>query len=230
MNPLDGILRAARTLSYYGRRQEVTANNLANVNTAGFKMDRITAQRPSDLTHPIPVEAMDLSQGALRMTGRPLDVALEGDGFLVLETEHGERLGRGGSLRLDGAGQLVAEDGVPVVGDNGPIVVTGSAVTIDPEGQVSSDGQVVDRLRLVRPSEDAVLVKEGAGRFRLQQGELVEVPELRVRQGHLEEPNIDSVGGMISLVTIQRAYGSAATALKTMDGVLGSVTTDVARL
>ncbi len=230
MNPISGILRAASALSFYGRRQEVTANNLANTNTAGFKADRIIAARPSDLTHPVPVEETDLSQGSLRITERPLDLALEGPGFLVVETGGGERLVRGGSLRLDGAGQLVAEEGVPVLGEQGAIVILGSGVTIDAEGAVSSDGRFIDRLRLVRPGEGAVLMKEGAGRFRLDRGELGGAPDVRVRQGQLEEANLDAVSGMVSLVEIQRAYGAAATALKTMDSVLGAVTTEVARV
>ena len=230
MNPIDGILRAARTMSYFGRLQEVTANNLANVNTPGFKMDRLTARRPTDLTYPIPVESLDLSQGGLRTTGRSLDVALEGTGFLVVETEDGERLSRGGSLRLDGGGRIVADDGVPVLGASGPIVATGSSVEIEADGTVKSDGQVVDRFRLVRVAEGTTLVKEGAGRFRLDVGELLDAGEVIVRQGQLEDPNLDAVGGMIALVGIQRGYGAATTALKTMDGVLGSVTTDLARL
>jgi flagellar basal body rod protein FlgG len=229
MNPIAGIVRAAGALSFYSRRQEVTANNLANTNTAGFKADRISAARLSDATQPIPVEATDLTQGALRPTGRPLDVALEGEGFLVLDTPAGERLIRGGSLRLDGSGQLVAADGIPVLGQQGPIVLMGSGITIDAEGAVSSDGRFIDRLRIALPDQDAVLMKEGAGRFRLERGTL-RAAESLVRQGQLEEANLDPMAGMVSLVEIQRAYGAAATALKTMDSVLGAVTTDVARL
>ena len=230
MNPIPGMLRAAGAMAFYDRRQEVAANNMANVNTAAFKADRISAARPSDMTEPIPVEATDFGQGPLRTTARPLDLALEGQGFLVVDTPNGERLSRGGSLTLDGTGQLVVEPGIPVLGERGPIVVTGSGVTIEADGTVLSEGKVLDRLRLVQLTEGAVVVKEGNGRFRLDRGEWEPAAELHARQGQLEEANIDSVNGMIQLVEIQRAYGAAATTLKTMDGVLAAITSDLARV
>lgn len=224
----SGILTAARTLSYYNRRQEITANNLANVNTVGFKADRLVAHRPSDLDSPVPVEATDLSQGALRITGRPLDVALEGPGYLVVDAPGGERLTRGGNLRLDGNGQLVTSEGLPVLGAQGPIYLTGGSIDIGADGTVKSDGHPVDKLRVVVPGEGATMMKEGAGRFILK-GDAADATAL-VRQGQVEDANIDSIGGMVSLVDIQRAYSASVTALRTMDGVLGSVTTDVARV
>ncbi len=224
----SGILTAARTLSYYNRRQEITANNLANVNTAGFKADRLVAHRVADLDSPVPVEATDLSQGALRVTGRPLDVALEGQGYLVVGASGGERLTRGGNLRLDGNGQLVTSEGLPVLGEQGPIFLTGGSIEIGGDGTVKSDGHDVDRLRIVTPGEGATMLKEGAGRFILT-GDSTASTAL-VRQGQVEDANIDSISGMVSLVDIQRRYSASVTALRTMDGVLGSVTTDVARV
>jgi flagellar basal-body rod protein FlgG len=230
MITFSGILTAARTLSYYSRRQEITANNLANATTAGFKADRLIAHRAGDLYSPVPVEATDLTQGALRMTGRSLDVALEGKGFLVVETDAGERLIRGGSLRLDGAGQLVTDNGDPVLGEQGRIILTGGEIQIGPDGTVSSDGEPVDTLRVVEPGADASLLKEGASRFVANGGPPARAQATMVRQGQLEEANLDSIGGMISLVEIQRAYAASVTTLRTLDGVLGSVTTDVARV
>lgn len=230
MNPITGMLRAAGAMAYFGRRQEVTANNLANINTPGFKADRITATRPTNMSQPVPVEHTDLNQGALRLTGRPLDVALEGPGFLVVSTDRGERLTRGGSLTLDGAGQLLSSEGVPILGEQGPIVITGPGVTIESDGAVSTEGRSLDRLRLVHLPEGARLMKESNGLFRIESGEPEPGAPAKVRQGQLEDPNIDTVGGMIALVEIQRAYGAVATTMKTMDSILGSVTSDVARV
>jgi flagellar basal-body rod protein FlgG len=230
MDPLRGIVTAARTLSYYSRLQEVTTNNLANVNTAGFKADRLTAQRLADLEHPIPVQVTDLRQGTLRGTGRELDLALEGDGFFVVETRAGERLFRGGSLRLDGQGRIVDTDGDPVLGQNGTIALTGTKIEIRPDGTVLDDGHEAGRLRVVNLAADAALLKESNGRLRLERGALVDAEATLVRQGHLEEANLNPIATMVSLVEIQRAYQANVTAVRTMDGVLSSITNDLGRV
>ncbi len=230
MFTLRGILTAARTLSYYSRLQEVTTNNLANVDTAGFKADRLTAHRPSDLESPIPVESTDFSQGSLRKTDRPLDVALEGKGFFVVETPNGQRLTRGGSLKLDGQGQLTDDAGNPVLGENGPITLTGAKIEIRPDGSVIDDGADVGRLKVVVPGDGAQLLKESNGRYLLSRGTVDPADNTAVRQGQLEEANFSSITAMVSLVEIQRAYQANVTAVRTMDGVLGSVTNDVGRV
>jgi flagellar basal-body rod protein FlgF len=230
MSNLTGILAAARTLSYYSRLQEVTANNLANVNTAGFKADHLAARRLTAMDHPVPVESTDWSQGALRVTGRPLDVALEGSGFLSVETKAGDRLIRGGSLRLDGNGTLTDAEGNPVLGEQGKIVLTGVKIEIQPDGSVVDDGHVVDRLRVVELGPETKLSKEAAGRFIVSDPEQLVASITPVRAGQLEEANFNPIAGMISLVEIQRAYAANVTAVRSLDGVLGSVTNDVARV
>jgi len=141
---LRGILNAAHGLSYYSRLQEVTANNLANVSTDGFKVDRMTGQMTPGTSYPVPVQHLDLAQGGLRETGRELDVALNGPGFLVVKTPQGERLTRGGSLHLDPAGQLVDPDGNPIMGTKGAIVLTASKVEIQSDGTVRADDVAIN--------------------------------------------------------------------------------------
>jgi flagellar basal body rod protein FlgG len=230
MPTFRGILTAARTLSHYARLQEVTANNLANVGTAGFKADRLVSHRAAGLDHPVPVPATDLSQGALRTTGRPLDVALEGAGFLVVETAAGERLIRGGALRLDGQGRLVDPEGSPVLGREGQVVLTGPTIEIRPDGTVVDDGREIDRLRVVRPDPGAELLKEAAGRFRAGPRGVSDAEDTLVRQGQLEDANLNAISAMIALVEIQRAYAANSSAVRALDGVLGSVTNEVGRV
>jgi len=228
---LRGIQSAAHSMSYYTRLQEVTANNLANVSTDAFKADRIYARLDGQGEFPVPVQATDLSQGQLRETGRPLDLALEGDGFLVVETPQGERLSRGGSMRLDAGGRLTDAEGNPVLGQGGPVVVPTGEVEIRADGAVLVDGAQVDTLRLETVEDTRTLRKEGHGRF-VAEGPTLPVGDgaVRVRQGEIEEPNNDAITGMVDLVTIQRAYAANADALKAMDSVLSTIATDVARV
>ncbi|HVO35478.1 MAG TPA: flagellar hook basal-body protein [Gemmatimonadales bacterium] len=225
-----GIIKTARTLSYYSQLEDVTANNLANVSTDAFKADRVTALLTTPGGSPVPVQQIDLSQGTFRETGRVLDVALDGPGFLVVGTAAGERLTRGGALHLSGNGTLVDMNGDPVLGAKGPITISGGTVELQGDGTVAVDNVAVDRLRLVASPGAAQLSKEGGGRFVSSTPAAVADPSvLRVRQGAIEESNLDPIHGMVDLVTIQRAYSANISALRALDGVLGTVANDLAK-
>ena len=228
---MRGITNTARTLTYLTRLQEVTASNLANAGTDAFKADRMTARQLPGQEYPVPVQRTDLEQGRLRQTGRPLDLALEGPGFFVVSTPRGERLTRGGSLRLDASGCVVDGRGDPLVGADGPIRVTGAQVEIEADGSVLVDGAAAGRLRIETVDEPASLLKEGSGRY-VPAGTLHPVAEHQalVRQGSVEEANLDPLLSMVELVTIQRSYGANVQALKALDDVMGTVTNTVGRI
>ena len=229
--PLKGILDTARSLTYYARRQEVTANNLANANSDAFKADRITARAIPGAEFPVPVQHTDLQQGTFRETARALDLALDGPGFFVVQTDRGERLTRGGSLRLDPAGRLTDSHGDLVMGTEGPILVQGHAVEVQGDGSIVVDGASAGRLRMVDPRDPSTLLKEGFGRY-VAKGAWHPVEEgvTRVRQGAVEEANLDPLLSMVDLVAIQRAYSANVDALKAMDGVLGSIVNEVGKV
>ncbi|MEO5798597.1 MAG: flagellar hook basal-body protein [Gemmatimonadales bacterium] len=227
--PLRSIINTARTLSYYTRLQQTTANNLANVSTAGFKGDRLTARQSAGDPHPVPVQAIDLRQGTLRDTGRPFDLALKGDGFLVVQTPQGERLTRGGSLGIGNDGTLVDNHGDAILGSDGPINVSGRRVEIGTDGSVSVDGKSVGQLRVETVADPSTLTKEGAGRF-IPGGATQAATSVTVAQGALEDANVDPLLGTVDLITIQRAYAANLDVLKTMDGVMGTVTNELGRV
>jgi flagellar basal-body rod protein FlgF len=152
---MPAILNSAHTLSYYTRLQEMTANNLANASTEGFKADRMTAHAGTDGV-PVPASSVDFSQGSLRDTGRPLDIGLTGNGFLVVQTPQGERLTRGGSLQLNGEGTITDRSGNPVLGDGGPIHAVGRDIEIAGDGTVSVDGTKTGKLRLADVANPAI--------------------------------------------------------------------------
>jgi flagellar basal-body rod protein FlgF len=228
--PLQGILNTARSLSYYAHKQEVTANNLANANSDAFKADRISARAVPGAAFPVPVQEVDLRQGTFRETSRPLDMALEGDGFFVVQTPQGERLTRGGSFRLDSVGRLTDAQGDMVMGREGPVILQGGKVEVQADGTVIVDGAQAGRLRIVTTETPGAVMKEGFGRF-VASGPVkpVEDETAKVRQGAVEEANFDPLLSMVDLVTIQRAYAANVDALKAMDSVLGAVTNEVGK-
>ena len=231
---LNALRNTAQTLGYYTKLQALTANNLANSETEAFKADIMSARLVGDATAPIPVTKTDLSQGSLEDTGRALDLALEGPGFLVLRMPDGsERLTRGGSLALDGANRLSDRHGNLLMGEDGPITLPPryGSLEIQADGDVLVDGSRLDRLRLETVPDPATLQKEGAGRYLATQPTMpVEEGAVVLRQGAVESSNQDTLRGVVDLVTIQRAYAANVDSLKALDSVLGTVVNDVGRV
>ena len=225
---VPSIVVTARSLAYYSRLQEVTANNLANASSEAFKADRMTAQS-FDAHWPEALMRLDLSQGTVRDTHRALDVALQGEGFLVVDTPGGVRLTRGGGLEIDGEGYLVNRDGHRLLGDEGPLHITGREMVIEPDGTVIVDGARVDRLRVETVADPLRLEKEGHGRFRAVTP-LITVPNAQVRQGALEDGNVETLQETVEMIRIQRAYAAGVDAMRTLDTVMTTVTTDVGRI
>lgn len=227
---LSGIEKSARSLSYYLRLQEVTAHNLANAGTDAFKAAHLAAQSAPDGEGIDALQSLDMGQGALKETGRTLDIAIEGAGFLVARTAQGERLTRGGSLTIDAEGMLIDSHGDPILGSAGPLFLNGSAIDIARDGTVLVDGISAGKLRLDSVEDLASLVREGNGRF-VPSTPLIPVDEetAAIRQGAVEQSNCDPIHSLVDLVTIQRAYAANIDAMKALDGVLG-VTNDLGRV
>lgn len=226
---LPAIINTARTLSYYSTLQDITANNLANASSDGYKADRVTVHAGSGNSNPVPVQSIDLRQADLRDTNRPLDIALQGNGYTVVQTPDGERLTRGGSMEISPAGILVDRHGNPVLGVDGPINVAGNKVEIDPSGNVIVDGAHAGQLRLATVDDPTTLTKQGKGMF-IASTPLTAATDVGVHQGALEESNVSPLLGSVDLIMIQRAYASGVDALRVMDGVLSVVANDIGRV
>ena len=226
----DALRRAGRAFRYWEARQEAVAHNLANASTPGFKGQRVFAK----LLEGAGVEPqgeIDLRGGGLSDTGRPLDLALDGDGFMVLETPGGERLIRGGSFQMDVNRTLVDAHGNALQGESGPIMLPEGEFEITPIGEVRVNGAIVATVRIERPTPDAELWRESGTQFRLDgESETVERGEVKVRQGHLEESNVDPVGALVDMIEIQRAYSALQRSVLVVDGVMDRISNDLGRV
>jgi flagellar basal-body rod protein FlgF len=204
--------------------QSINNHNLANANTTGFRQALAYAY-----TAPVrgPVydsrdyvqvgnQVLDLCPGTLQSTGRDLDVAIQDEGFLVVQTEDGgEAYTRAGNLQIDATGVLRNERGLAVLGDGGPITIpeyeslhigTDGTITIRPAGAEPNALAAVDRLRLVNPDPQNLLRGED-GLIRAQDGELA-VPdaEVRVVSGMLETSNVNTVASLTRMIELSRAF------------------------
>jgi flagellar basal body rod protein FlgG len=173
---------------------------------------------------------VDFDSGTISPTGRALDFAIDGPGFFVVDTPNGERLTRGGSFQLDASRRLVDGSGHPVLGDAGPITVPDGAIEIDAKGALSVDGKVVDRLRLERPGKGAELAHEGGTLFVPDAArEPVADADRGVRQGFVEESNVSTVGSMVDMIAVQRAYASVQKAVTTIDAIRGTAANELGK-
>lgn len=227
MSP-QGVGPSVQALRYWERRQEVAANNLANASTAGFRGDRVFA-RLLEGGGPEAVAVVDARPGTVTRTGRPLDVALEGDGFLVVGTPAGERYVRGGSFTLDAGGTLVTGEGHPLLGDAGPLTLPPGDAVIQSSGEVTVDGVSVGCLRVDLPGGPPL--REGANLW-IPQGpaERLAEQQVRIRSEHLEESNVDPVSALVEMIEIQRAYGAVHRSLLAADDVMQTITSDLGRV
>lgn len=203
------------------RQMEIVANNVANVNTTAFKgedslfseflvpvqtEDRIFRDKLSFVRDLGTVRNMD--EGPLQATSNPLDVALHGDGFFVVESPQGPQYTRAGHFRLDQDGQMVTNDGIPVMSaDNQPFFFAPneSRISIGKDGTVSTENGDIGKLKVVQFEDQQALRKVASGRFTTDQ-QPTDVPRPDVQQGSLERSNVEPVVEMTKLIAIHRAY------------------------
>ena len=211
------------------RQMDVVANNVANINTNGFKADRSlfeeylrspahedNFQRSDRRVSFVQdrVSFHDFAAGNTELTKNPLDVSIDGGGFIAVQTPAGERYTRDGGLQINNLGQLVTAGGNPVMGISGPIVFqpTDKQINIAADGNVTvlegtgRTDSVRGKLRLVSFADAQKLVKEGSNLYSAGQGAAQPDTVSKVRQGFIEKSNVNSVTEMSRMIEITRTY------------------------
>jgi flagellar basal-body rod protein FlgG len=218
----QGVYTAAAGAMAMELRLAVIANNLANVDTVGFKKDHVNFEKYVKQLETLPLAEgeyqriaedvitkeyyIDTSQGSSRLTSNPLDVALIGDGYFAVSTEGGERYTRAGSFQRSIDGLLIDQGGNPIQGEGGDIQLGTGDVIIASDGTLTVGGQVVDKLKVVDIPDDQ-LVKSGRNLFEVREGYTpVEAENAQIQQGTLEMSNVNAIKEMLGLVETQRAY------------------------
>ncbi|MCK7614867.1 flagellar basal-body rod protein FlgF [Roseibium sediminicola] len=211
----------------------VVANNMANINTSGFKSQNLLFEeylmpiaeatefetQDETLSYVLDYKThTDFDNGSFKLTGNDLDLALEGDGFFVVQLGDGtEAYTRNGAFHLDSTGQLVTSEGRPVLTNAGPLTFTreDGLIEIAEDGTISTQLGVRGQVRVVTFEDNQALQKIGET---LYQGENAGFPDrVRVVQGALEQSNVDGIYEVTRLIEITRTYESVAKFLKDAD-------------
>lgn len=235
-----GIYAATSGGLLESRRLEVIANNLANVNTVGFKASRLVARQQefsdtlASTLESSPLRAnmdqhhtpgvvdidvkTDFSAGPVEHTGNPLNVALvEKNQFFVIQTPEGERLTRAGNFTINAESMLSTVDGKPVMGEGGPIPIISADAKITKSGAVLVNGELVGRVRVVQVDQLEKLEKEGGVRFKMGQGvEPVNTTPNMIPQA-VELPNVSVVEAMVEMISTQRAFEGYTKSVQTLN-------------
>jgi flagellar basal body rod protein FlgG len=192
------------------------ADDIANIGTAGYKGQREarasaeravfadTLQTAIDTTYG--GQKLDTTAGAFAATGRDLDVAIEGNGFFVIDTAGGPRYTRNGHFTMGADRKLVAEDGAAVRGTDGPITLGAGDIRIDEDGTIWSGETQAGKLSIVTFDDPSQLVREQGARLRADGQTAKAATTASVRGGALEESNVGVAGRLAELTTVQRSF------------------------
>lgn len=234
---IKGIYTSATAMRQGILRQEITASNLANANTTGFKRDRLFAREMveaqaagTNLLQANPGRFTEFRSGSFDPTGNSLDFALQSAGFFVLTDGDTEVLTRNGHFLRDPEGQLVDPQGRVVQGDGGPITLPQGVVTVSPQGEISVDGAVIDRLRVVTVDDAQALRKLAGSGFAADGATPVPVELPAVRQGYLETSNVDTVREMVEMISTARQYEVNAKLVTAQDESLRHAVNELGRV
>src|SRR5208283_607330 len=216
---------------------ELTANNMANLSTTGYKGQvefyssleaSMGNRRLSSLNQAVNNygvlggAAVDMKTGEFQKTGNDLDLAMEGQGFFVVKTPAGIRYTRNGNFHTDADGHLLTATGDPAMGEEGPVELPSGAITISSDGTISQQGAVVAQMKLVNFKPGTALTAEGNSYYQAPAGSEQPADDPRLAQGMLESSNLNPVGAAVSLIALQRHAQLLEQALSIFHSVFNS--------
>lgn len=229
------------------RRLDMISNNLANINTPGYKKDKMSFEGllagpadppnvPQGLTaDPIMQKEnvyIDYSNGQTSQSSNPLDFAIEGDGFFAITTPQGTAYTRQGNFRTSANGTLVTIDGYPVQGSGGAAIrIQGNQIDVDSKGVVSVDGTPSGTISVVDFPKPYTLTKVGNAQFIPSDPQAQpQAGQAQVLQGYLEGSNVDSISEMVQLIETNRFFEACSKAIKGFDDLTSKAANELGRV
>ncbi len=223
------------------KKNDVVSNNLANVNTIGFKKDftffDAFEKKLADVNNLSVHTVKDFSQGEFENTNNPLDFALSGDGFFTIDTGDETVYTRNGHFEMNEEGYLVDGSGNYVLGQQGRINLktnfeTVSNVFVSGDGEIYVDDISVGRFQITDFEENTQMERLSGSIFRLKNPETVTTKESRasLMQGRIEQSNVNPVSEMVNLIELQRGFESSQRTIRILDNALGKASTRISKV
>ncbi|OON98222.1 MAG: flagellar basal-body rod protein FlgF [Epulopiscium sp. Nele67-Bin005] len=251
-----GLYTAATGMNLQVQRMDLVSNDLANVNTTGYKketaiaasFDEVLVHRMKDIKNgenhneeigkmTYGVALVDVytrfDQGSFQLTGDSKNLAIKGDGFFVVETENGNKYTRDGAFNVANDGTLVTKEGYPVQGANGAVSLgeeylnTGGDLAISEDGTITINGEYIDTIQLVQFEDNQALIKEADNLYSFD-GEPTP-SNATIVQGYLETSNVNSVNAMVDMITVSRAYEASQKLVQAHDELMSKAVNEVGR-
>lgn len=236
-----------KALQILSRTQEITANNLANINTPGFKKDKLFFHalqakiQGLDMKDPIPHQILNIEPGSLEATGNPFDFAISGDGFFKVNHEGQEFLSRNGRFFVDRDGFLRDENSgfvqgaggdifIPQIVDSGLLTAEQIKLEVAKDGSIRLNNEVIDKIQLYKVNDLQQLQRRSNSYITVDDATLIDIDdESAVNQGFYESGNVNALEEMIAMTTNMRLFESQQRLMRTTDEILGRVTNNLGR-
>ena len=225
---IKGIYTAARALNSRMQNLDIVANNLANVNTVGYKREVPFSEMIDQAGNVQIQQSSDFRPGELAKTSNPLDLAVSGNGFFVVQNGDETELTRDGKFSISSDGYLMNQQGYKVMGRNGAINIDKlktderGDITVSNSGEIKYGDQVVDNLLIVKPEDPQESSRVSGGNFTVGASGFTETPEseYQVRQGYVEESNVNTIREMQDMILLNNQYDSAHKMINYLDKTL----------
>ncbi|MDG5766726.1 flagellar hook-basal body protein [Balneolales bacterium ANBcel1] len=244
---MDRLQAHMQAMQMFSRAQEVTANNLANINTPGFKSDKLFHKLLTEqvdgqtVTRTVPMQHISLAQGELEPTGNDFDFAINGPGFFMVDDGGEAQLTRNGRFQLDSDGYLRTKNGANVMGTAGHIHIPEffhgmnngqmeAQLEVAKDGTIRINDEVYDQIRVVRVEDPSTLERRGNARFSAEGITLLPGDSSSsVMQGHFEKGNVQTLHEMTDLMRNMQMFEAQQRAMRTTDEMLSQTTNQLGR-